>query len=165
MGAAMGAYGGFEMAEHHGDGMLGDLAGAGVGGFLGSKAEQGLYNQFSNSSGGGFSGGDPYNQYSQNQFGQDPYAQNQFGQDPYARNQYGQFDPNAQMMDPSMGYDAPAPKHHHKLGNVAGAVGGFELGEKMGGGFLGDLAGAGIGAWAGGALEGKLRDRKDGGFY
>eukprot|EP00668_Euglena_longa_P014252 GGOE01018231.1.p2 GENE.GGOE01018231.1~~GGOE01018231.1.p2 ORF type:complete len:165 (+),score=52.56 GGOE01018231.1:54-497(+) len=139
MGAVLGAAGGFELAEHNGGGVLGDLAGAGVGGVLGSMAEQGLYNQFSSSSGGQQQGmGDPYNQYGQNQYGQ---------------------------YDPSMGYDAPAPKHHHKLGNVAGAVAGYELGEKMDGGFFGDLAGAGIGAWAGGALEGKLRDGQGGGFF
>eukprot|EP00667_Euglena_gracilis_P020417 EG_transcript_22097 len=138
MGALLGAAGGFELAEHNGAGVFGDLAGAGLGALAGGVAEQGLYNQFG---GGQQQGG--YDQYGQNQYGQpygDPYG-NQYG------NQYG-----------NGGYDAPPPKHHHKLGNVAGAVAGYELGEKMDGGFFGDIAMAGVGAWAGGALEGKFRD-------
>eukprot|EP00667_Euglena_gracilis_P022635 EG_transcript_25285 len=114
LGGALGAAGGFEVAEHNGAGLLGDLAGAGIGGVAGGMAEQGLYNQFEGQQGNAGYGG------------------------------------------------APPEHHHHKLGNLAGGVAGFEAGDKLGGGFLGELAGAAVGAWGGGALEEKFRDRPGG---
>eukprot|EP00667_Euglena_gracilis_P032809 EG_transcript_51324 len=111
LGAALGAAGGYKLAEHNGGGTLGNLAGGGLGAVLGGVAENGLAHQFS---------------HHRHQYDQPPQGGfDQYGPDPYGPNQYGGPDygdedgnPYAQYGGPD--YDAPPPKHHHKLGNVAG---------------------------------------------